>query len=433
MLSKLFKIMNKIKDSKDKLSVTLSRIEKDLRKLATFGFNEKDQGIYRQGFSDADMAARRWLLDELRSLGLEAQMDGAGNVSGRLGSAKTPAVLIGSHIDSVPCGGMLDGALGVIVGLECLRTIQENQRELSHPIELIATSEEEGRFGGMFGAQALTGQLTPDWLEQARDADGIYLKDAMVGQGLDCYKALHASRPPESIKTYLELHIEQGPVLEAAHRPIGIVEGISGVFKWMVRLIGKADHAGTSPMHLRSDAFMGLADFAHEIPRIIEEEGTDRSRLTVGKVELKPGYAHTIPGEADFTLVGRDMDVKVMEALASTCRKALSAIARKHRLKFEYEEKSWLEPKHCHPKIMGLFETQAKTLGYEYLSLPSGAGHDAQFFADITPTGMIFVPSLHGVSHAPDEWTDWKDIEKGGNLLLHTALSLATGETEILP
>ncbi len=399
-------------------------MEKDIYRLSEFGFNETDRGIYRQGFTETDWAARQWLLDYFISSGLKTHMDGAGNICGRLGDMDKPAILIGSHLDSVPAGGLFDGTLGVLAGLECLRVIQENNIQLNYPVEIIATSEEEGRFGGMLGAQALTGSLTLDWLQQAKDPTGETLKSAMAKFGLDYHQAMHAKRSPESIKAFLELHIEQGPVLEAQKKTIGVVEGISGVFKWLIKFIGKADHAGTAPMDMRSDAFMGIADFAHEIQRIIDENGTDKTRLTIGRVELKPGYAHTIPGEADFTLVGRDMSEQVMSDIAYSCRKALSAIARRHRLMFEYEQMSWLEPKACSEDIMALIEKSAQELNYSYQLMPSGAGHDAQFFTDITPTGMIFIPSVGGVSHAPDEWSHWEDIEKGCNVLLATLLKL---------
>jgi N-carbamoyl-L-amino-acid hydrolase len=202
------------------------------------------------------------------------------------------------------------------------------------------------------------------------------------------------------------------------------------VFKWIVRLIGKADHAGTAPMNMRSDAFMGVADFAHEIPRIIDEDGTDRSRLTVGKVELKPGNPHTIPGEALFTLVGRDTEESVMEALGNSCRKSLSAIARRHKLMFEYEQISWLRPRACHPEMVELLERQAHDLALRCHRMPSGAGHDTQFMVEITKAGMLFVPSVGGVSHSPDEWTHWTDVEAGANVLLKAAVELAASNPQ---
>ena len=178
-------------------------------------------------------------------------------------------------------------------------------------------------------------------------------------------------------------------------------------------------------MNMRSDAFMGLANFANEIPRIIAEEGSDKSRLTVGKVDLKPGHAHTVPGEVEFTLVGRDVDGDVMRALADSCRKVLSAIARKHNLMFEFEQMSWLEPQPMSNDIISLIAEQTKALGYPHEHMPSGAGHDAQHMAKVTDAGMIFVPSINGVSHAPDEWTHWQDIEKGANVLLNSLVKLA--------
>lgn len=406
--------------------INLKRLETDLYELAKIGFNDQDKGIYRQGFTEADMQARDWLEGKFREAGLITYRDGANNVLGRLGDLAKPAILIGSHLDSVPCGGIFDGTLGVLAGLEVLRVIKENSIAVNCPIEVIATSEEEGRFGGMFGAQAITGNLTLDWMEKASDPNGELLKDAMAKFGLDYHEALNARRRSDEMLAFLELHIEQGPVLDSSKKQIGIVEGISGVFKWVVRLIGKADHAGTAPMDMRSDAFMGLADFAHEIERIIAEEGTEKSRLTIGYVELKPGYAHTIPGEAKFTLVGRDMSTEVMQKLSEASRKVLSAIARKHGLKFEYDQLSWLEPRFCSKSLINQIERDAKALNLDYIHMPSGAGHDAQFFSEVTKSAMIFVPSVGGVSHAPDEWTHWQDVENGCNLLLRTTLKLST-------
>ncbi|MCB2076340.1 MAG: Zn-dependent hydrolase [Novosphingobium sp.] len=405
--------------------VNIDRIEQDITALSRFGFNENDRGVYRQGFSEPDMAARQWLRDRFGELGMAHHMDGAGNIIGRFGPPDRPAVMIGSHMDSVPAGGIFDGVLGVIAGLECVRVMQENGIEPYYPIEIIGTSEEEGRFGGMLGAQAMTGHVTLDWLDKASDEHGYPLKDAMAAAGLDPHGALHAYRRPEEILAFLEMHVEQGPVLDSEKITIGIVEGISGVFKWNVRLLGKADHAGTAPMDMRSDALMGMVDFAHEITRIIDEEGTEKSRITIGHVACKPGFPHTVPGEVDFTIVGRDLDETVMRGLADACRRVLSAIARKHKLRFEYEEMSWLKPAHCDPGLISLFESKTRELGYSYKIMPSGAGHDVQFFCNHARAGMFFVPSVGGVSHAPDEWTHWSDCERGTQLLLECVMELA--------
>ncbi|MCH9683705.1 MAG: Zn-dependent hydrolase [Deltaproteobacteria bacterium] len=413
-------------DSSSEPLIDIDRLKRDILELAKIGQDPATRGVTRLGFSDADMQARSWLMTRIADAGGSAGLDGAGNVVGRFaGAADLPPVLVGSHIDSVPAGGMFDGTLGVLAGVEAMRTLGDLNRTLHRPVEVIAFADEEGRFGGMFGAQAVCGQLTADWIHNAHDVDGIRLADAMQAQGLDPMAALDAARRPDDIHAYLELHIEQGPVLEQERKNIGLVDGIAGVFKWIVRLVGKAAHAGTSPMHMRSDAFMGLADFAHEISRIIEEDGSAHSRLTVGKVELLPGNPHTIPGEVIFSLVGRDMSPQVMSDLADSCRKVLSAIARRHHLKFEFEQLSWLEPQGCDAGLLQVFEDHADRLGLSHLHMPSGAGHDTQFMACLTRAALIFVPSVGGTSHAPDEWTHWVDAENGANVLLRTLAAVA--------
>ncbi len=406
------------------LHINIERLRNDLTDINRIGYNEETQGMNRIGFSKADYDGRLWLMERMKAEGLSPYMDGACNVICRYGAPDKPAVVIGSHTDTVPDGGMFDGALGVLSGLEVLRVIKEHDIQLNYPLEVISFSEEEGRFGGMFGVQSLCGLIDPVWIQSVQDTNGVYLKDEMRALGLDPMDALQAYREPESIHAYLELHIEQGPVLDNMGRTIGIVEGITGVFDWTVRLIGEANHSGTTPMSERRDAFLGLCDFAHEFSRIISEDGSDISRLTIGKVEIKPGFSHIVPGEVQFSLNGRDLSEDVMHNLATSCRKVLSSIARENHLMFEYEEKSWIAPKHCDPDMIKLLTKQAEKLGRKPHLMPSGAGHDAQFMSDITKTGMIFVPSVGGISHSPKEWTHWSDIEHGANVLLHSVLEL---------
>ena len=406
--------------------VNHSRLKKDIFDLSRIGLNTDDNGIYRIAFSEADMEGRDWLLKRIREAGLTGVVDGAGNVFGRMPeSDSVPAVLAGSHLDSVPCGGALDGALGVLTVLECMRTITENGYHTKYPVELVAFSDEEGRFGGMFGSQAFVGDITPERIYSSVDADGILLTDVMEARGMDPLKALDAWRDPELVHAYLELHIEQGPVLENHGEDIGIVEGIAGLFKWQIRLRGNANHEGTTPMHLRNDAFLALADFAHEIPRVLDENGTEHSRATIGKVELSPGFPHTIPGQAEFTLVVRDATSEKLDELEIAFRKALSAIARKAALMFEFDIVSRIEPTSSDPKIVDQIAHVAGNMQLKHRRMYSGAGHDAQFLSRITSSGMIFVPSKGGVSHSPGEWTDWHFIQHGANVMLNTLLSVA--------
>lgn len=407
------------------LGIDLGRLREGMAAVSRIGLDPSTQGINRPGFSAADMEARRWLMGRMEGMGLATRMDGVGNVLGRWEVGDGPAVVVGSHLDSVPNGGQLDGTLGVMAGLECVTVLMEQGTEPRHPVVVLATSEEEGRFGGMLGSQALCGEVTEDWLAAAKDEGGTGLAEAMAAQGLDARDALNSRLDPDSVKAFLELHIEQGPVLDSLGIPVGIVEGISGVLVWRVTLEGRANHAGTTPMELRADAFAGLAEFAAAIPEMAREDGTPQSRLTIGKVSVRPNFPHTIPGEAVFHLVLRDLREDVILALAGNARRRLEKVAAKHGLRLDIEQASRLGSKRCHPDLVALLQGQARRLGIPAHPMPSGAGHDAQFLGEIAPAGLIFVPSIGGVSHAPGERTDWADIKKGCDLLLNCLAALA--------
>jgi len=408
------------------LRVDFDRLQADVDTLAAIGRDE-DRGIYRMAFTDADMQARAWLARRIEEAGLALHVDGAANVHGRLGwDGKRPSVMTGSHIDTVPGAGHLDGALGVLAGLECLRRLRELGVETRYPLELVAFTDEEGRFGGMFGSQAIAGQLTPDSIYSARDLDGLGLVDAMKERGLDAMDALRARRDPASVHAFVELHIEQGPVLDSQKATIGVVEGIVGLFRWNVRLIGAANHAGTTPMNLRRDAFQGLAEVAASVPRVLEEDGSPRSVATIGRVELVPGAANVVPGRVEFSLEVRDIDPDVIAGLGVAFRRVMSAIARRRDLMFEFEVISELAPVRCDPGVMQSVREAAQDLGVQSLQLPSGAAHDTQMMSRIARAGMVFVPSQGGRSHSAAEWTAWSDIENGANVLLNTLYRLAS-------
>ena len=312
--------------------VDLERLKHDILELGQIGRNPEDRGIYRMAFTEADMAAKKWLQDRLDDFDIENKMDGAGNVIGVVGSdLEEPSVIVGSHTDTVPKAGMLDGALGVLCGLECLRRLKEEGVELKRPVEMISFSDEEGRFGGMLGSEAFCGMISPESLH-ATDLDGVILRDEMERRGMNPIGALDARRPSSSIEAYYELHIEQGPVLDTAKESVGIVENITGLFKWLVRFLGEANHAGTTPMDMRHDAFGGLAEFANELPRILEENGSEVSRATIGKAQILPGAPNTVPGEVEFSLDVRDTNPEILYELRHALRKALSAIARRRGL-----------------------------------------------------------------------------------------------------
>lgn len=407
------------------LQVNFERLQADIETLGSIGRRE-DHGLYRCAFSEADWVAREWLQGRIQEAGLELYVDGAANIHARFNwDGERPSVMIGSHIDTVPGAGHLDGALGVMAGLECLRRLKELNLPLHYAVEALALTDEEGRFGGMLGSQAISGHLTSETIHNTRDLDGIALTEAMSAHGLNPMDILRARRKPESLLAFLELHIEQGPVLDQRGISIGIVEGIVGLFKWDITLKGVANHAGTTPMDMRQDAFQGLAEFAGEISRILEENGSPRSVATIGRVELFPGAANVIPGSVKFSLDVRDTEAAALKDLANLFRRVLSTIARRRELMFEFEVLSEIEPIKCDTGIMDTIHKAAHDLGISPLKMSSGAAHDTQIMATFTRAGMIFVPSRAGRSHSPAEWTDWEDIQAGANVALNTLYQLS--------
>ena len=407
------------------LKINFDRLRNNINEISQIG-RSQDHGIYRQAFTENDLQARNWLSAKMKEAGLEIDVDGAANIHGYLGDRSKPSVVIGSHIDSVPAAGPLDGTLGVLTGLECLQRLKEEGVALDYPLELVSFSDEEGRFGGLLGSQSFVGDINPQKIHQSKDLNGVSLTDAMKACGYEAIKALDARRNPRSVRSYLELHIEQGPVLDSMDVPIGVVSHITGLFKWSIRFIGRPDHAGTTPMNMRADALAGLAEFSMEIPRVLEEIGTDRSVATIGKVDLFPGTANTVPGQVEFSLDCRDTDSQTLQDLMTAFRKALSAIARRRDLMFEFDVLSEVDPVACDDNIQNMIRNAASQIQAQTHVMPSGAAHDAQIVARIAPVGMIFVPSKAGRSHSSAEWTDWEDIETGANVALHTLMQMAS-------
>ena len=411
----------------DLLNINRERLQKNIESLSNIG-RSADNGIYRMAFSKGDMQGRQWFKEKIEEAGLEFYQDGAANLHARYKyDNKKPSVMMGSHLDTVPAAGHLDGALGVLVALECLNCIKEQNLTIQHPLEAIAFSDEEGRFGGMLGSQAIAGMLTPEKIHNAIDLNGIKLTEAMESVGLNAMDSLHARRNPESIHAFLELHIEQGPILDKMGVSIGNVDAIAGLFKWDVSLIGIANHAGTTPMDMRKDAFMGLSEFASQIQRIIDENGSSRSVATIGRVEISPGAANVVPGKVEFSLDARDTNPDTLNDLGNAFRKSLSAIARKWDLMFEFKVLSEIVPVKSDVGIIETTENVCKALGIPFIQMASGAAHDAQIMSAITRAGMIFVPSKDGRSHSLAEWTDMDDIEKGANVALNSLYRIAGG------
>lgn len=247
----------------------------------------------------------------------------------------------------------------------------------------------------------------------------------MRERGLDTSEILCANRAPDSIRAFVELHIEQGPVLDRRGISLGVVEAITGLFRWNVILIGRADHAGTTPMEMRRDALQGLSEFSGEIPRVLEENGGERSHATIGRVACFPGASNVVPGRVEFSLDCRDTDETILAELGRAFRRTLSSIARRRDLMFEFEVVSEIAPVKCDSGVVQTIDETARAAPVTPLRMASGAAHDTQMLAGITRAGMIFVPSKEGRSHSAAEWTAWEDIELGANVLLNTICKLA--------
>lgn len=410
------------------VAISLERLRSRLTALARFG-GLPVGGVTRPAWSPAYEEARAWLLSEMRAAGLATWVDPAGNTFGALGTgaltAEEPVVLTGSHIDTVPEGGILDGALGVLAGLECLQTIGETGAPRRRPLAVAAWIDEEGRYGSLFGSRAFTGALDLGRLGEMAAVDGERLADAMARAGFDPRRAADAQAPSGSVASYVELHIEQGPRLEEAGIPIGIVESIVGVHRARVIFLGQADHAGTTPMERRRDAFLGAAEFALKARDLVVKHGRGGGVANIGAVSVHPGVANVVPGRAELVHEMRAPEANVLERLARRSVSLARRVARRCGLDVEVRPISATTPAPCSPRVQGVIEDACRRLGLGSQRLYSAAGHDAQNLARITEAGMIFIPSQGGRSHRPDEMSDWGAIERGANVLLHTLLALA--------
>jgi N-carbamoyl-L-amino-acid hydrolase len=405
------------------IRINIGRLKRDLEELGRIGRDERG-GINRPSFSAADLEARAWLKTKIEEAGLCYRQDGAGNQFGRLECAGR-TVMAGSHIDTVPNGGMFDGAAGVLAALEAARRIVEEKVPLTKALEIASFTDEEGNLVGDFlGSRAFMGLVDENAVRSGRTSFGVLFSDVlkMAGFTADGIMAAHKDRP--ALEAYLELHIEQGPVLEDEAVPIGIVERISGKHYRQCAYIGESGHSGTTPFELRHDAFLGLADLALRATQLVATKHYG-SVLTVGKAALHPGAFSVIPGRADFTLEFRSASPEAMAAIEKDVFGLAEDIAATRGLTFVSRLVDKTAPVTVAPRLTGLIKEECRSLGYPSMRLTSGAGHDAQIIAGACDSGMIFIPSPDGISHSPGERVDWDDLEKGANVLLRTLLRLA--------
>ncbi len=414
------------------LRVDLGRLRADVEALGRIGRDPRG-GLSRPSFSPADLEARAWLKNKIKEAGLVYRCDGAGNIFGRLGEGSR-VVLVGSHIDTVVNGGMFDGAAGVLAGLECLRRVRETGRRPAKPLELVAFTDEEGNLVGDFlGSRSFAGRLLEDAAERGLSAevetaltgDGRPLRDALAAAGFSWESAVDAKRERPQVDAYLELHIEQGPRLEAAGVPIGIVDRIAGKsYRWC-SYVGRAEHGGTTPLERRRDAFLAAAEFALRGTELVASRHP-RGLMTIGRVSVSPGSFSVVPGQVDFSLDIRSESAVTLREMSRDLLALAEDVAAARGLSFGSRLADETEPVAPPERLVRLLEEECRALGYAHMRLGSGAGHDAQIVSSVADSAMIFIPCAGGISHAPQETINWGDLEKGANLLLQALIRLAS-------
>jgi allantoate deiminase len=393
----------------------VSSLAADLEEAARIGAD--GGGVSRFAWTPELGLANEWLVGRLQELGLETEIDAAGNVLGRWNEGEGKAVLVGSHLDTVPRGGRYDGALGVLAALQVVHTLKAEEVTLRRPIWVVSFNDEEGsRFQtGMLGSRAFVGDLDlDDWRRRG-------VADAMSEAGFD-FDRLGEARGIDEVGAYLELHIEQGPVLEQEGLDIGIVTGIAGMLGFRVRLTGEANHAGTTPMATRRDALAGAA----RIVLALREEARSRGDVTanVGILTVSPGGFNVIPGTAEFTVDARSGDPEGFARMDRFVRETLERVAAEEQLGLEVVETHRKPPTPLDPELQELLAEAAVGEGATARRMPSGAGHDAMVLAKHAPAAMLFVPSRAGVSHSPEEYTAREECELGARILTRAVLRL---------
>jgi allantoate deiminase len=389
----------------------------DLDEVARLGAD--DGGVSRFAWTPELASANGWFVERLEELGLSAEIDAAGNAIGRWDEGEGSAILVGSHLDTVPRGGRYDGALGVLAALDVVRRLKEDGVSLRRPLWVVSFNDEEGsRFQtGMLGSRAFVGDLDlDDWRRRG-------VADAMGDAGFD-FERLPEARAVEAVGAYLELHIEQGPVLEQEGLDLGVVTAIAGLLGFRVRLTGEANHAGTTPMASRRDALAGAA----RIALALRDEARSRGDMTVnvGILEVQPGGFNVIPGVAEFTVDVRAGEADGYARVERFARQLFERVASEEQLGLDVAVTHRKPPVPLDPELQGLLETAAAEEGATVRRMPSGAGHDAMVLGKHVPAGMLFVPSRAGISHSPDEFTPPEQCDLGARVLAQAVRRLVT-------
>jgi allantoate deiminase len=405
------------------------RIQKDIETLAQYS-SVQGIGCTRYTYTKEFAQARDYIAAQMRAAGLKVREDAIGTVIGRMEgkNPQAPIIMTGSHFDTVKTGGRFDGLAGVTAALETARTLHEEGFVPECPIEFVALPEEEGaRFGGgLFASRAMCGQLYENELEVFKDADGISMAEAMKAYGLDPSRAGEARRKPGEIGMFLELHIEQGPILENEKVNIGVVEAIAGLKCMIVTVKGRSDHAGSTPMNMRADTMLATAKaiLAGTQKALDRKDGTV---VTFGDVETKPGAFNIVANQTVFKIDCRSKSMESVNAVLAEIEASLKkSVEENPGLSFKMEEKLYADPVLMKPEVQAMLEEKAAQAGISTRKILSGAGHDAMIMGSLCDVAMIFVPSKGGRSHVPEEWTDYADLRNGAEVLYRCVKELAS-------
>ncbi len=378
-------------------------------------YSSTGYGVTRLPFTKEGVEAAKYLMELMEKLDLDVTADAFGNIYGKWegNGTKNETILIGSHYDTVINGGRYDGALGIAVGLQVIRRLKEKGYIPNYNIEIIATNDEEGvRFGnGFLGARAMLGQLDHKELTEFKDKEGISIREAMEYSGYEPNGLYLSKRNPKDIKAFLEVHIEQGPVLYEKGIDIGVVEGIVGMKRYLMTIKGQSNHAGTTPMDLRKDAI----DSASKIISIISDTAKvqeSKTVATVGYMEVKPNAINVVPGEVSFGIDIRSLDRLSIECVYDAIIKKAEQIREETGISYDIEEKISVDPVHLDHELIDVICQSCQACHIDYMKMSSGAGHDALAIAPYIPTGLLFIPSVNGISHHPDEYSKEDTIEK---------------------
>lgn len=409
------------------------RLVKDFEAMAQL--TAPGEGINRLAFTDADWAGRQYIIDRMTDAGLSVEIDDFGNVIGyKIGKKPDlPAVMVGSHTDSVPNGGNYDGVVGVLSAIEVIRSMIDDGYEHDHTIAVVSfMCEESGRFGNAtLGSKAMRGELTLQDLHHLVDKQGISLYEALKGRNLnpDGIETMAYKRP---VKSFTEIHIEQGKVLEHEQKTIGIVTGIAAPERFYVTIRGNADHSGATPMNLRHDALCGASKIILGIEEIASMQEEPPVVGTVGVVEVTPGAMNVIPGAVKLGVDIRSISKVARNSVVTLVKEFIDITAEKRGLSYTIETIVQDHPVEMHPAMIREIEEAVKSVGVEYMTIPSGAGHDAMHWAEVVPTGMIFIPCRDGISHNPAEFAEMDDIVTGAAVLDKVLRKLSLEETKLV-